>query len=142
MQFGCYVQVGKEELEKIDDIDLVLGNNEKNNIVEYVENFEQSKVNVSDVMRQRNFKDFGSVTYSDKTRAVIKIQDGCDRFCTYCIVPFARGRVRSRSIESIVDEVTILANKGVKEVIITGIHVVFYGKDLNYEVKLIDVLKL
>ena len=141
MQYGCYVQVGKEELEHIEDIDLVLGNNEKNNIVEYVENLEQSKVNVSNVMMQRDFKDFGSVTYSDKTRAVIKIQDGCDRFCTYCIVPFARGRVRSRSLESILREIKNIASKGIKEVIITGIHVASYGKDLNYEVKLIDVLE-
>lgn len=141
MRFGCYAQVGKEELEQIEEIDLVLGNNEKNNIVEYVENFEQSKTYVTDVMAQRDFKDFGCVTYSTKTRAVIKIQDGCDRFCTYCIVPFARGRVRSRKIESIIEEVTVLANNGIKEVVITGIHVASYGKDFNYEVKLIDVLE-
>ena len=137
---GCYVNVGKKELEKIKDIDIILGNNEKNNIVEYIENYNK-KDNISDVMQQKKFIDFGSVTYTNKTRATIKIQDGCDRFCTYCIVPYARGRVRSRQINSIIEEVEKIAKRGIKEVIITGIHVASYGKDFNYKIRLIDVLE-
>ncbi len=137
---GCYVNVAKEELEKIKDIDIILGNNEKNNIVECVENFE-NKEKITDVMQQKEFIDFGSVTYTNKTRATIKIQDGCDRFCTYCIVPYARGRVRSRQISSIIEEVEKIAKRGIKEVIVTGIHVASYGKDFGYKIKLIDVLE-
>ena len=98
---GCYVQVAKEELEEIPEIDLVLGTNEKTKIVEFVEEYINSKkeyfVEIDDVMQNKNFGDFGSVTYTEKTRAVIKVQDGCDRFCSYCIIPYARGRVRSRN---------------------------------------------
>lgn len=138
---GCYVQVGKEELEKIDDIDIILGNNEKNDIVEYVENYKEKRENITDVMHQKEFVDFGSVTYTNKTRATIKIQDGCDRFCTYCIVPYARGRVRSRQLNNIIEEVQKIAKRGIKEVIVTGIHIASYGKDFNYKVTLIDVLE-
>lgn len=138
---GCYVQVGKEELEKIDDIDIIIGNNEKNEIVEYVENYKEKKENITDVMHQKEFVDFGSVTYTNKTRATIKIQDGCDRFCTYCIVPYARGRVRSRQLNNIIEEVQKIAKRGIKEVIVTGIHIASYGKDFNYKITLINVLE-
>lgn len=138
---GCYVQVGKEKLEKIEDIDIILGNNEKNDIVKYVENYKEKRENISDVMHQKEFVDFGSVTYTNKTRATIKIQDGCDRFCTYCIVPYARGRVRSRQLNNIIEEVRKIAKRGIKEVIVTGIHIASYGKDFNYKITLIDVLE-
>ena len=142
---GCYVQVAKEELEKIPEIDLVIGTNEKTKIVEYVEEYMASKkgysVEIDDVMQNKNFGDFGSVTYTEKTRAVIKVQDGCDRFCSYCIIPYARGRVRSRKPESVIDEITQIAQNGIKEVVITGIHVASYGKDFNKEYRLIDLLE-
>ena len=138
---GCYVQVGKQELEKIDDIDIILGNNEKNNIVEYVEKYKEKREKITDVMHQKEFVDFGSVTYTNKTRATIKIQDGCDRFCTYCIVPFARGRVRSRQLSNIIEEVQKIAKRGIQEIIVAGIHIASYGKDFNYKVTLIDVLE-
>ena len=96
---GCYAQVAKEELEKIPEIDLVLGTNEKIKIVEHVEKFLKDKREnqlIEDVFKTKEYGDFGSVTYTEKTRAVIKVQDGCDRFCSYCIIPYARGRVRSR----------------------------------------------
>ena len=92
-------------------------------------------------MQNRNFGDFGSVTYTEKTRAVIKVQDGCDRFCSYCIIPYARGRVRSRTPESVVTEITEIAKNGIKEVVITGIHVASYGKDFKDEYRLIDLLE-
>ncbi len=136
---GCYAQVAKEKLEKIDEVDIVLGNNEKGNIVELVENYEKNIV--SDVMQQKEFVEFGTTTYTEKTRAVIKVQDGCDRFCSYCIIPYARGRVRSRKLKNIVEEITEIANEGIKEVVITGIHVASYGKDFKDGTELIDLLE-
>ncbi len=148
---GCYAQVAKEELDKIPEIDLVLGNNEKVEVVKHVEEYINNHINnveLDDVMYSKEFSDFGDVTYTEKTRAVIKIQDGCDRFCSYCIIPYARGRVRSRKPENIISEITQIASKGIKEVVITGIHIASYGKDFamskdskltNY--RLIDLLE-
>ena len=141
---GCYAQVAKEEVEKIEEIDFVLGTNEKILIVEYVENFLRSKKNnieLDDVLHNAEYSDFGTITYTEKTRAVIKVQDGCDRFCSYCIIPYARGRVRSRKPESIIKEVEEIANKGLKEVVITGIHIASYGKDFKQQYGLIDLLE-
>ena len=141
---GCYAQVAKEELEKIPEIDLVLGTNEKIKIVEHVEKFLKDKREnqlIEDVFKTKEYGDFGSVTYTEKTRAVIKVQDGCDRFCSYCIIPYARGRVRSRDPRSILKEIEEIAKKGIKEVVITGIHVASYGKDFKEEYRLIDLLE-
>ncbi len=146
---GCYAQVAKEKLEQIPEIDLILGINEKNDIVKYLEQASKN-VYVSDVLHQTEFLDFGDVTYTEKTRAVIKVQDGCNQFCSYCIIPYARGRIRSRKPESVIKEITDVAKKGIKEVIITGIHIASYGKDFNEETlskigkqeyKLIDLLE-
>ncbi len=142
---GCYAQVAKNELEKIEEVDLILGNNEKKNIVELVEKFEKNKkkeLEVEDVMYQKEFVEFGDVIYTEKTRAVIKVQDGCDRFCSYCIIPYARGRVRSRKPEAIISEIKKIAEEGIKEVVITGIHIASYGKDFKDEnYRLIDLLE-
>ena len=147
---GCYAQVAKEELEKIEEINLVLGNNEKKEIVEHIEKYIKSKntekqtipeVQTEDVMNQKKFVEFGDITFTEKTRAVIKIQDGCDRFCSYCIIPYARGRVRSRKPEHILSEIQKIAKEGIKEVVITGIHIASYGKDFKQEYRLIDLLE-
>ena len=152
---GCYVQVAKKEIEKIKEIDLALGNNEKSNIVKIVEEYQknlfleeksnsikkQENIIAEDVMHQKEFVDLGDVTYTSKTRAVIKIQDGCDRFCSYCIIPYARGRVRSRNPQKIIQEVQDIAKEGIKEIVITGIHIASYGKDFKDEYKLIDLLE-
>ena len=139
---GCYAQVAKDILEEIDEIDLILGNNEKKNIVKYVEEYNKNKItHLEDVMHQDEFVDFGTTIHMDKTRAVIKVQDGCDRFCSYCIIPYARGRVRSRKIKSVVDEVKSLAQNEVKEIVITGIHIASYGKDFKDGTTLIDLLE-
>ncbi len=139
---GCYAQVAKDILEEIDEIDLILGNNEKKNIVKYVEEYNKNKItHLEDVMHQDEFVDFGTTVHMDKTRAVIKVQDGCDRFCSYCIIPYARGRVRSRKIKSVVDEVKSLAQNEVKEIVITGIHIASYGKDFKDGTTLIDLLE-
>ena len=147
---GCYVQVAKEEVEKIEEVDLILGNNEKKNIVELVEKFQNEKIEkekkseleeVEDVMHEKEFVEFGDVIYTEKTRAVIKVQDGCDRFCSYCIIPYARGRVRSRKPENVISEIEKISKKGIKEVVITGIHIASYGKDFKEEYRLIDLLE-
>lgn len=141
---GCYAQVAKEELKKIPEIDLVLGNNEKLKITDYVEDYiekNENQIEIEDVMHSKEFYDFGDVTFTEKTRAVIKIQDGCDRFCSYCIIPYARGRVRSRKPESIVSEIEKIAKEGIKEVVITGIHIASYGKDFKNDYRLIDLLE-
>ena len=168
---GCYAQVAKEELEKIEEINLVLGNNEKKDIVEHVEKYIKNQISkkseedkryieikntkvqqtteiqkkietqIEDVMNQKEFVEFGDITFTEKTRAVIKIQDGCDRFCSYCIIPYARGRVRSRKPEHILSEIRKIAKEGIKEVVITGIHIASYGKDFKQEYRLIDLLE-
>ena len=142
---GCYAQVAKENLEKFDEIDLVIGTNEKNDIVQILDDYfqrkDKNKVLVSDVMHDDHYFDFGVTTYTELTRAIIKIQDGCDRFCSYCIIPYARGRVRSRRPESVIKEVKELAKIGVKEIVVTGIHVASYGKDFKEDIGLIDLLE-
>lgn len=140
---GCYAQVAKQELEKILEIDLILGVNEKKDIFKYIKEWKEGNTEafISDVIHQTEFVDFGSVTYTEKTRAVIKVQDGCDRYCSYCIIPYARGRVRSRKPESVLKEIKSIADKKIKEVVITGIHIASYGKDFKEEYKLIDLLE-
>lgn len=141
---GCYAQVAKEELKKMPEIDVVLGNEEKKDVVKYVENFingSNKVIEIEDIAIQKEFKDMGQITYTEKTRAVIKVQDGCNQFCSYCIIPYARGRVRSRNQESIIKEITQIAQKGIKEVVITGIHVASYGRDFGNENGLIELLE-
>ena len=141
---GCYVQVASEKVNKIEEIDLSIGNVEKRDIVNIVENYikEKEKITeIADINQEKEFLEFGSITFSEKTRATIKIQDGCNNFCTYCLIPYARGRIRSRKKENIIDEVTKIAQKGIKEIVITGIHIASYGKDFENNYKLIDLLE-
>ena len=144
---GCYAEVAREELANINEIDLILNSKEKKNIVEIVEKFEKDgqRNTVDENETLDEFVDFGSVTYTEKNRAVIKVQDGCNMFCTYCIIPYARGRIRSRKIDSVVKEITDIAKTGIKEVVITGIHVASYGKDWDEQgkkqIRLIDLLE-
>ena len=142
---GCYVQVAKEEIEKMQEIDLCVGTNQKTDIVNIVENYINSKKKlekIEDVFSPNiEYGDFGSVTYTEKTRAVIKVQDGCDRFCSYCVIPYARGKVRSRSPKSVLKEIEEISENGIKEAVITGIHVASYGKDFKNNYRLIDLLE-
>ena len=141
---GCYAQVAKSELEKIDGIDLILGTNDKRNIVckveEYMENHKKL-TEVSDVMSEREYVEWESIAYTDKARAEVKVEDGCDRYCTYCIIPYARGPVRSRKVEDVCEEIKRIVSTGIKEVVITGIHISSYGKDLPEKPKLIELLE-
>lgn len=141
---GCYAQVAKDELKKIEEIDLILGNNEKNDIVQVIENHIKEKgieEYVSDVMYKTDYVELGTTTYTEKTRAVIKVQDGCDRFCSYCLIPFARGHIRSRKIENVIEEIKKIVADGINEVVITGIHIASYGRDLKNGIGLIDLLE-
>ena len=141
---GCYAQVAKDDLEKIPEIDLVLGNNEKADILKYVNDYileNKKELKMEDVLQTKEFVEFGDITFTEKTRAVIKVQDGCDRYCSYCIIPYARGRVRSRKPENIISEINKIAKKGIKEVVITGIHIASYGKDFKDNYRLIDLLE-
>lgn len=142
---GCYAQVAKSEIQQIPEVDIILGINEKNKIVQIVEEYLANKNNiieVADVSKQKEFLDFGDVTYTEKNRAVIKVQDGCNMFCSYCLIPYARGRIRSRKIENVVSEIEKISKQGIKEVVITGIHVASYGKDFEGEnIRLINLLE-
>lgn len=136
---GCYVQTGGEKLEKDEAIDLVLGNNQKINIVEalaeYVENKPGHGSHVIKINQTKEYEELSIDHTAEHVRAYIKVQDGCNQFCTYCIIPYARGRVRSRNIESVLKEVRALAEKGYKEVVLTGIHLSSYGVDFPEEKK-------
>lgn len=141
---GCYAQVAKEELSKIDEIDLILGNNDKKHILSKIEEFEKEKIRqcqVSNMLDERKYTEWNTIAYTDKARAEIKIQDGCDRYCTYCIIPYARGPVRSRKIDDVYNEISEIAKTGIKEIVITGIHISSYGKDLKEDITLIDLLE-
>ena len=133
---GCYVQVGRSKLEEIEDIDLILGTKEKKDIVKYVEEYlkEREKiVSVSEMVPKDNYEEFGLITHTERNRAVIKVEDGCNQFCTYCIIPYARGRVRSRNPKNIIKEIEKISENGIKEVILTAINLTAYGTDFEYK---------
>lgn len=142
---GCYVQAAKEELKQDISIDILVGNNMKKEIIaivnEYLHainsfetdtalqknNLQRSESHIIDISKQTEYETLELETVVDKTRAYIKIQDGCNQFCSYCIIPYARGRIRSRKAESIITEVKLLAAKGYQEIVLTGIHLSSYG---------------
>ena len=141
---GCYAQVAKDTLQNMPEIDIILGNKEKKNIIKYIEDYEISRnkiVDVANINMQQDFDEYGCITYTEKARTTIKIQDGCNNFCSYCLIPYARGRVRSRNKENILEEARKIANEGIKEIVLTGIHIASYGKDFNEEYELVDLLE-
>jgi threonylcarbamoyladenosine tRNA methylthiotransferase MtaB len=135
---GCYVQAAEDVLLADSAVDLVIGNNKKSDIVTMVERCWDSNDKeelVVDINAEREYEELHVITTMEKTRAFIKIQDGCNRFCSYCIIPYVRGRVRSRKEEDILTEITELSKKGYKEIVLTGIHISSYGSDLLKEIK-------
>ena len=142
---GCYVQVANEKIKEMKEIDLCIGNVEKKNIVSLVEECMEKKqkenIEIFDINKETEFQEMGAITFSEKTRATVKVQDGCNNFCTYCLIPYARGRIRSRKSENVVKEVQEIAKKGIKEIVITGIHIASYGKDFEENYRLIDLLE-
>ncbi len=139
---GCYSQKSPKEILEIEEVNLVLGTSNRKAILKELENISpnEKKVVVEDIMKIRDFEELEISEVRDRARALVKIQDGCDRFCSYCIIPYTRGPVRSRKLESIVSEVERIVANGYKEVVLTGIHVASYGKDLG-ENGLIDVIE-
>lgn len=130
---GCYVQAAKEILEQDSSIDIVIGNNKKKDILQIIEEYENTNNN-EDVIDIFNTKEYEELTLDkvvEHTRAYIKIQDGCNQFCSYCIIPYTRGRARSRQKQSIIDEINRIVSHGFKEVVLTGIHLSSYGRDLE-----------
>lgn len=141
---GCYSQKSPEEIFEIEEVNLVMGTSQRAMLIPELEKTTamDKKILVDDIMQIRDFEEMQINNISDRTRALIKIQDGCDRFCSYCIIPYTRGPVRSRKMDNIIDEVKRLAENGYKEVVLTGIHVASYGKDLKDEkLGLADVIE-
>ncbi len=141
---GCYAQVAQKELEQVEEIDIILGTNDRSKIVSSVESFlnEKKKMSVvTDIMEVRDYLEWGGTAYTQNARAEMKVQDGCDRFCTYCLIPYARGPVRSRKMEDIMEEAKKIAESGILEIVITGIHISSYGKDFQPKSSLIELLE-
>ena len=133
---GCYAQADTEKLKEDNAVDLILGNNQKTQIVEVLEEYEKEhskQVQVIEINHTKEYEELSIEQTAEHVRAYIKVQDGCNQFCTYCIIPFARGRVRSRKIADVLREVETLASKGYKEVVLTGIHLSSYGVDFPKE---------
>ena len=142
---GCYVQAKQDEIDE--SIDIVVGNNRKKNIVEILAEYEASKEKqtvqkeVIDINHTKEYENLHLTKQGEHTRAYIKVQDGCNQFCSYCIIPYARGRVRSRAKEDVVAEVTDLAKNGYQEVVLTGIHLSSYGIDFENEDNLLSLIR-
>ena len=151
---GCYVQSAKELLEQDESVDIVISNNKKKDITDIVNDYINVRENNGgdlttegekteyfvDISKETEYEEMGGHVPVGHTRAYVKIQDGCNQFCSYCIIPYVRGRIRSRSEEAVIAEVTELAESGIKEVVLTGIHISSYGKDKNNEGALIDLI--
>ena len=131
---GCYVQAAGEELKKDEAVDLVIGNNRKKDLVEVLERYfneHEGTDDIIDIGKTSEYEKLHIRKIADHTRAFIKVQDGCNQFCSYCIIPYTRGRVRSRPMEDVVQEVEALAASGYKEIVLTGIHLSSYGADFK-----------
>lgn len=141
---GCYAQTAPKEVLDIEGVNIVIGTNDRNKIVDLVERCRpDDKINtVDDIMKVKEFEEMSVQEIKGKTRAFLKIQEGCNRYCSYCIIPYARGPIRSRRQPEIVNEVQRLVANGFKEIVLTGIHVASYGKDLETEENLLEVLNV
>ncbi|MCI6693514.1 MAG: tRNA (N(6)-L-threonylcarbamoyladenosine(37)-C(2))-methylthiotransferase MtaB [Clostridium sp.] len=140
---GCYSQIAPKEVSEIPGVDVVLGTRNKGDVVYYVNKARdegKSQVHVEGVLKNKKFEELNIEEYQDKTRAFLKIQDGCNRFCTYCIIPYSRGSVCSKDPKKVLEEVNKLAEHGFKEIILSGIHTASYGLDLEGSINLIDII--
>lgn len=144
---GCYVQSAEELLEQDEAVDIIISNNRKGNIARAIEDYiaaameEKAPENFVDINKETEYEELGVHTPTAHTRAYVKIQDGCNQFCSYCIIPYVRGRIRSRSEAAVIAEVQGLADSGIKEVVLTGIHISSYGKDKKNEGALIELIE-
>lgn len=143
---GCYAQISPDEVAALEGVDIVLGTNERYKILDYIKEVEAQEVDlplviVEDIGKVSVFEDMQVTDLHVHTRAFIKIQEGCNQFCSYCIIPYARGRVRSRQIESVIKEIQKLVSVGFLEFVLTGIHIGSYGKDFKDGLGLIDLIE-
>ena len=137
---GCSVENHKESLIDL-DIDILIGNKDKSKIVEYVEDFKKNKNKIEKFydLQHTEFEDMTITNFKGKTRGFVKIQDGCNNYCAYCIIPFMRGNIRSKDLDVAIDEINCLANNGYQEIVLTGIHTGSYGRGKDY--KLVDLIR-
>lgn len=140
---GCYVQAAPKEVLADAGVDLVIGNNRKQDLVQILEDYfkEHREEAVIDINKEQEYEGLELDFVSDHTRAYIKVQDGCNQFCSYCIIPYTRGRVRSRAKQDVISEIKRIAKNGTKEVVLTGIHLSSYGKDFKDGTDLLDLIK-
>ena len=131
---GCYAQVSPEELSALEEVDLVVGNSHKSDLLKIIEDYISGtgeRIAVGDIFRERDLRNFDIVLYFEGVRPFIKVQEGCNKFCSFCVIPYARGKVRSAPPEKVLEEVRLLAEKGFKEVVITGTQLSQYGWDIG-----------
>lgn len=133
---GCYAQIAGDQIkEQVDEIDIIVGTNKRSQIVDLVQEFMEERTEllnvVDDIMAVEEFEELKISDMGERTRVYIKVQEGCNNYCSYCIIPYVRGKIRSRKEEQVIDEVKRLAGLGYKEIVLTGIHVLAYGKDLG-----------
>lgn len=140
---GCYSQIDPDTLEKSGDVDVMLGTADRGRLLELVEKALSGKRQIvhTDIMKKRDFEELCITSDQSRSRATVKIEDGCTNFCTYCIIPYARGPVRSRALDKICEEVRQLVKNGFSEIVLTGIHIGSYGRDLDGKVGLVDVIE-
>lgn len=141
---GCYSQVASKEVSEIEGVDVVLGTRNKGDVVYYVNKArdeQKPQLMVGEVLKNKEFEELNIEEYQDKTRAFLKIQDGCNRFCTYCLIPYARGTTCSKEPEKVLEEIKKLAEHGFKEIVLSGIHTASYGVDLEGNITLITLLE-
>ena len=141
---GCYSQIAPEQVSEIEGVKVVIGTKERHKIVDLVEQAakEEGIINaITDIMKAKEFEDIPLFQAPGRTRAFLKIQEGCTNFCTYCIIPYARGPLRSRKIDSVKKEAEKLVEAGFKEIVLTGIHLGAYGRDLDGAINLVDAVK-
>lgn len=140
---GCYAQISPDEVKEMAEVDAVVGVNQKNHIVEYIESIKEKEkyVQVKELQDIKEFEDMSITQMNTRTRAYIKIQEGCNQYCSYCIIPYARGNIRSRQFKSIVEEANGVIQNGIHEIVITGINAALYGADIKEEETLLDVIE-
>lgn len=141
---GCYSQLHSEEVIAIEGVDIVIGTSKRNEIISLIEKFETNKkqiVNVEVNNRNQKYECLNISSYNENTRAFLKIQDGCNNFCSYCVIPYVRGNIRSRSKEDVLSEVDRLVENGYQEIVLTGIDMASYGEDLNNETSFNDLIR-
>lgn len=142
--FGCYAQVAREEVAEIEGVDLVVGTKNRKDLPDHLDKLFKGSGPIVDVEPHRRGEDFEDLAIEQvegRTRAYMKVQDGCNQYCSYCIIPYARGFIRSRPLEEAVAEAERLAASGFKEIVLTGIHIGSYGKDFDEPIDLIDLIE-